>query len=133
MFCIPIQALAASKIDITEDTMPVMPTKSVSSDIMPIPLELDENQIPMERCNIELPNAKRAVLDELVQISDEMPSEETKQTDWHQDFVNMVSKFKDMGTYHFGSKADVTEYEQANQYVSGNISSQLPITKVTGL
>ena len=73
--------MTASTTGITKESVPVEP---VSTKAAAIPLELDENQIAIERHVIWISTTKQEYLEEIIESSNDVPPEETKPVDWHQ-------------------------------------------------
>lgn len=76
--------MTASSTGITKESVPVEP---VSIKAAAIPLELDENQIAIERHVIGISTTKQEYLEEIIESSNDVPPEEVKPVDWHQEFM----------------------------------------------
>ena len=120
LFCLVFQTMTARSTEIAKESVPVEP---VSIKAAAMPLELDENQIAIERHVIGISTTKQEYLEEIMESSNDVPPEEVKPVDWHQKFMEMVRKFDGMGIYNFGSKASVSDFENANKYINGEITS----------
>ena len=60
-------------------------------------------------------------LPETEEITEEAEKEET---DWRESFIEMVKKLDGMGTYHFGSKASVSDKEAVSSYINGSMETE---------
>ena len=49
---------------------------------------------------------------------------ETEETDWRESFIEMVKKLDGMGSYHFGSKASVSDKEAVSSYINGTMEAE---------
>ena len=120
LFYLVFQTMTDSSTRITKESVPVEP---VSTKAAAMPLELDKNQIAIEHHVIGISTTKQEYLEEIIENSNDVPPEEVKPVDWHQKFMEMVRKFDGMGIYDFGSKASVSDFENANKYINGEITS----------
>lgn len=87
------------------------------------------NMVELSRTKQEVLLETPPIKTETVEVSEDLVSEEKQfeeriPTDWHADFINMVRKLDGMGTYCFGSKADVSDYENMTAYLNGSLDKE---------